>query len=72
LRTHFDPDSDPDFTGSGPFACGAAGTPPPYPLRAFPDPLRQRLSAFSFQLSAFLFGGTPLPYRVLRARINPR
>ena len=54
-----------------PFACGAAGTPLPYPLRAFPDPLRE--APFSFQLFSFqLFSsaGTPLPYP-LRAFPDP-
>jgi hypothetical protein len=42
--------------------CGAAGTPLPYPLRAFSDSLRE--APFSFQLFSFqLFfsAGTPSP-----------
>jgi hypothetical protein len=43
--------------------CGAAGTPLPYPLRAFPDSLRA--APFSFQLFSFqLFSSAGTPYRL--------
>ena len=48
------------YAGDPPVQFGGRGSvksafPTPIPLRAFPDPLRQRLSVFSF--SAFLFSG---------------
>jgi hypothetical protein len=72
VRGNGEPSTGEPYAGNPPVRFGGRGdvipvVPTPIPLRAFPNPLRQRLSVF--QLSVFqLFSsaGTPLPYPLTR------